>query len=178
MVKSDQIEAALNAALRSEAVAAYEPAIPLNRRSYNCSVNGCAAPAYAGQLCNAHYIRMRNGKDMSQPIRARHIGGKCKECGEPSGGKGGWSLCKRHYRSRRRSILRAAAVELMGGKCLHCEGVFPLAAYDFHHVNSEEKERHPSDMLDASSIRTIAEEIAKCVLLCANCHRVEHSHDR
>lgn len=40
-----------------------------------CSIDNCTNKIYAKGLCNAHYIRKRNGVDMSKPIRAKHYHG-------------------------------------------------------------------------------------------------------
>ena len=62
-------------------------------------------------------------------------------------------------------------IKLMGGRCIDCDKSFPPAVYDFHHLVPETK---------ASSIRLgwkwsrILKEATKCVLLCANCHRIRH----
>jgi hypothetical protein len=47
------------------------------------------------------------------------------------------------------------------------------SAIDFHHI--EEKSENISRMAkDSYSIKKISEEMSKCILLCANCHREEH----
>lgn len=47
---------------------------------------------------------------------------------------------------------------------------------DFHHRNPKEKEHSPAGMLSGLfARRTILREIAKCDVLCANCHRKEHA---
>lgn len=51
-----------------------------------------------------------------------------------------------------------------------------IAALEFHHVNPEEKEfeidiRHFSN----TSLQKLKEEVNKCILLCANCHRELHN---
>ena len=60
------------------------------------------------------------------------------------------------------------------GKCQRC-GFKKAAALDFHHV-WDEKDYSISEMrrngMDLDKIRA---EIDKCILLCANCHRLEHS---
>lgn len=66
-------------------------------------------------------------------------------------------------------------VAAMGGKCRTCGGVFPLAVYDFHHLG--DKDYSPSNLMNNGSIKDIARELSKCVLLCANCHRIEHHVD-
>jgi hypothetical protein len=64
------------------------------------------------------------------------------------------------------------AVALMGGKCNDCGGTFPAPVYDFHHLDPSEKDMNPSDAL--TSVKHWKDEIKKCVLLCANCHRMRH----
>ena len=174
MLTKAQIQDHLESVLKREAAKAYVVSDGKNVRDYNCSVFLCEGKAYAKGLCNAHYIRSRCGGDMSLPIRARHHGKTCSICSSAAGGAGGWGLCKKHYRSKRRNLIRGESVKLMGGKCSHCGGVFPDAAFDFHHLNSSEKESNPSDMIEANSIERISSELSKCILLCANCHRIEH----
>ena len=48
-------------------------------------------------------------------------------------------------------------------------------AIDFHHVNGSTKEITPSRMIrQGYSIERMKTELAKCIPLCANCHRVFH----
>ncbi len=58
-------------------------------------------------------------------------------------------------------------------KCAVC-GESDPACLDFHHLEPSEKENDPSQMMSHSK-KTILEELAKCVCLCANCHRKEHA---
>lgn len=147
--------------------------VPQNARDYGCSHGGCGNVAYAKGLCNAHYIRQRNGVDMDAPIKHRTANKICSECDRPVGGKGGWGLCKTHYRKRRRNAIKAYFVAKMGGHCSHCLGVFPLPAFDFHHLG--DKDDSVSDLISNGSAEAIEAELSKCVLLCANCHRIEHN---
>ena len=68
------------------------------------------------------------------------------------------------------------AIELLGGCCAHCGGIYPPYVYDFHHKNPEEKEFTISEQMLVSTER-FQKEISKCILLCANCHRKEHNKD-
>lgn len=99
----------------------------------------------------------------------------CAECDKDIGRRGGWGRCSCHYRKRRRHAIKAACVELLGGGCTRCGGRFPLAVFDFHH--KEDKEFGISAYTKSCSVDRIAAEIIKCVLLCANCHRLEHCSD-
>lgn len=86
-----------------------------------------------------------------------------------------------------KSVLRAKkwrqnrkkkCVEYLGGICNKCglTTVF-FNVYDFHHEDSEEKELQISHMIHrAHKWKDVKKELDKCVLLCANCHRIIHSH--
>ena len=59
--------------------------------------------------------------------------------------------------------------------CLVC-GVNEPVCLDFHHINGDEKFTEVSKMKYSTySIETIKKEIDKCIILCANCHRMLHS---
>lgn len=163
----------IEAALKLASAALYVPPKLKNQRDYMCRQEGCPNKALSKGLCNAHYIRARTGRDMDVPLQHR-LGGNCSDCGEPVGSKGGWGLCKKHYRVLRRKTIRAVCIEYLGGACKHCSGVFPHVAYDFHHKDPATKEHSPSSMIDNCSVDLIAKEIEGCELLCANCHRIEH----
>ena len=75
------------------------------------------------------------------------------------------------------AIKLAAGCELCGYRAEAC-------ALDFDHLNPENKYRtrtgrlvHVADMVKGEryGLPTILEEISKCRVLCANCHRV-HTH--
>ena len=58
--------------------------------------------------------------------------------------------------------------------CVRCGEAEPCCL-DFHHINPEEKFRIIGGMADRGfSIVKIVAEIAKCEMLCANCHRRFH----
>lgn len=48
------------------------------------------------------------------------------------------------------------------------------ACLEFHHINPQEKDFAIGRMRDKSSWSKLKDEIAKCRVLCANCHRKEH----
>ena len=57
--------------------------------------------------------------------------------------------------------------------CELCGETHP-ACLEFHHVNPDEKRFSISRVNVHLSVRVLRREIAKCRLLCANCHRKEH----
>ena len=66
---------------------------------------------------------------------------------------------------------------LKGGVCTSCGYKYDgtnAAAFDFHHINSNEKEYSPAQILKYSEEK-IQNELNKCILVCANCHRLIHS---
>ena len=58
-------------------------------------------------------------------------------------------------------------------KCTKCGFNHP-AALDFHHVNPAEKENLVSKMVANGCYAAAMEEVQKCIVLCANCHRIHH----
>ena len=116
----------------------------------------------------------------------------CNECEIRLVVNKNWSRCNQkhslyicqpcmNYRSwRSRTMNKVRGIEYLGGKCSHCHGVFHWSMYDFHHPN-------PKDKLDGRNTRSalggragnkwesVREELDRCVLLCSNCHRYEHT---
>lgn len=74
---------------------------------------------------------------------------------------------------RRRRKIRAIAY--MGGSCHACERDGPPALFEFHHWNASEKEFGISETGIPHSWERVVAELAKCVMLCANCHREVHA---
>lgn len=75
-------------------------------------------------------------------------------------------------RNKKQARLKKA-IELLGGCCFKCKQTFDSCVYDFHHKNPEEKEFTIGENMLVSEERFYL-EVSKCVLLCANCHRLEH----
>jgi len=58
-------------------------------------------------------------------------------------------------------------------KCTKCGFDHP-AALDFHHVDPSEKENLVSKLVSNGCFAAAMKEVQKCIVLCANCHRVYH----
>ena len=92
---------------------------------------------------------------------------------------------KRSYRDRaeylkaavakRRKVLRQKAVEYKGGACQLCGYAKCIDALEFHHIDPNTKEFGLSESGMTRSWKRIKNEIEKCILICANCHREEHA---
>lgn len=58
-------------------------------------------------------------------------------------------------------------------KCTKCGFDHP-AALDFHHIDPSEKENIVSNLVSSGCFAAAMEEVQKCIVLCANCHRIHH----
>jgi len=61
-------------------------------------------------------------------------------------------------------------------KCTNCGFSHP-AALDFHHVDRKDK-KSVHMLAQNGNYKSAKEEIKKCVVLCANCHRIHHYEER
>ena len=80
---------------------------------------------------------------------------------------------KRNKESRKRNKEYVNDYKIKNGGCARCGYNKHPCAIDFHHEDSK-KENISRLVKSAASIETIEEEISKCILLCAICHREEH----
>lgn len=91
----------------------------------------------------------------------KRLQGYCKECTAKNLNK----------RSR---TLKEKCVQYKGGCCQTCGYNKCNAALDFHHINPDEKDFNISAALGRKFDDEIKNELDKCIILCANCHREEH----
>jgi hypothetical protein len=62
-------------------------------------------------------------------------------------------------------------------KCAHC-GFNHIAALDFHHEDPSTKEGNAHRFISNGQFARAWEEIKKCIVLCANCHRIHHHKEK
>jgi len=136
-----------------------------------CSIDECPNDSIAKNLCNAHYLRSKKNLDMNKPVQKPKK--NCIECNKPTGNKGGWGRCANHYKMARQRAIKESLIDAMGGCCSMCQQMYPPEVYDFHHLG--DKVEAPSNIIGNGSVEAIANELEKCVLLCANCHRITHA---
>lgn len=67
---------------------------------------------------------------------------------------------------------RSAIVKMKSNPCVDCGGRFHSDAMEFDHRDNEEKVFLISSFGRRVSVERVLQEIAKCDLVCANCHRV------
>ena len=67
-------------------------------------------------------------------------------------------------------------IEGFGGKCQICDYNKSNSALEFHHINPAEKDFSISNFIGngVKPWNDFVNEVAKCILLCANCHREVH----
>lgn len=85
------------------------------------------------------------------------------------------SGAKAHAVVAHRQRRKATAVAHMGGACHGCGRRGPSAIFEFHHLDPATKDFGISEDGNTRSWPRIVAELAKCVMLCANCHREVHA---
>lgn len=86
---------------------------------------------------------------------------QCKKC---------TYICTKKSFDKRKKLFKEYKKTL---KCQRC-GENHIACLDFHHKNPAEKDFQIGVGYCSNSIKRIKEEIAKCDVLCANCHKKLH----
>ena len=81
-------------------------------------------------------------------------------------------------RSKRPNVLRKQAFsdryKLYCG-CQRCGFKESVKALEYHHIDPSQKDNIVSNLIFGNwSLKVIKREIRKCVVLCANCHRIVH----
>ena len=87
-------------------------------------------------------------------------GGRAWECRECVAARGA------RLRGRNRKLIR----EAKDVPCVDCGVQYPLCATDFDHVRG--KKLFGLSEASSYSLQKVKDEIAKCDIVCANCHRV------
>lgn len=130
-------------------------------------------------ICKKNYLVIKSARDR----------GKCKAChlsymhklkeGTIPHNKGkhdpNSKSYSKEYRYKKSNIKlkerRKQAIKLKGNRCFRCQVPnLPIYAYEFHHRAPNEKEKQAL----RGSDKKFFEEMEKCELVCANCHRIIH----
>jgi hypothetical protein len=99
-----------------------------------------------------------------------------------------WSELPEHAKEHRKASVKRfrqnrklRLLEHKGGmKCQCCGYNKPIPdVYEFHHTDPDQKDPNWTKMISNNwRLESMIEEIEKCVVLCANCHREEHASQR
>ncbi len=105
---------------------------------------------------------------------------KCKHHGDTvfsqNSTTGYWQClkCGNDRQNTTNRSLKQRMVDVVNGSCLICGYDGYIGALEFHHVNPATKSFEVNSRCKRSW-DAIIEEIAKCVLLCSNCHKEVHA---
>lgn len=94
----------------------------------------------------------------------RPIAGICKTCFN--------KICIKRWIER-----KLQAIDYKGNECEDCKLHIKNSHYsvfEFHHLDPIQKD-FSWNKLRLKSLNSIRKELDKCILLCANCHRIRHS---
>ena len=81
--------------------------------------------------------------------------------------------------SQKRRDTRDKILKYLGGQCSHCGIEYTgdnAVIFDLHHTDPSEKDFSVSKH-SGRNFEKLKPEVDKCVLLCANCHRLEHKQE-
>jgi hypothetical protein len=76
--------------------------------------------------------------------------------------------------TRQKRESRNELINSMKTECANC-GLTTKAALQFHHTDPSTKLFSISTAKNAVSVQKLLDEIAKCIVLCANCHLILHN---
>lgn len=78
----------------------------------------------------------------------------------------------------KQSLLKTISKELREeNPCIDCGQFYPHYVMDFDHLPGSEKLMDPARLYKTGSISKFLQEIDKCEIVCANCHRIR-THNR
>lgn len=125
--------------------------------------------------CN-RILPLENFRWKNKALNKKHS--RCKDC-EKAAEKARYasdkerreSIINRTYQYKQENINLVNSYKQQG--CCKCGEKRPYVL-DFHHINPQEKDNTIAHMINSSSLENLENEIKKCVLLCANCHREFH----
>ncbi len=150
-----------------------------NRKLKNLCSN-CGVPLNDTKLYRCSTCRKKHNEFGKKSFALLAQKGLCRGCQQPLDGSGNKYFCRkcnhRTHLRRNKHIqdTKKRCIEFLGGKCSVCglETGF-ISVYDFHHKNPEEKELGIRPLLGCVWEK-IEKELIKCILVCANCHRIIH----
>ncbi len=78
----------------------------------------------------------------------------------------------------RKKRLKKQWLEFKGSLSCQMCGENHISALDFHHVEKTSNNRAVNTLVSNYNFKEAYEEVKKCVVLCANCHRKHHHNER
>lgn len=119
-----------------------------------------------------NFYKRKTGK------RAGELYEKCKECMKARGrayyhkNKNRQLNLARNRTNKARALKRKYLVNAKDKPCSDCGVKYPHYVLDFDHKNKNDKIDNIAHLVNRNwSLKKIKEEISKCDIVCANCHR-------
>lgn len=149
------------------------PAGPTHENRYDpltCGVIVCHLRHVSVRTCRIHLA-------VARPIKQ-----SCVDAGHTRrGAPGADSRCRECAAAARRADQRAKKAWVseykLAARCAHCGFADHPEALHLHHLDPAEKDMKVSQLCKRGWSRLRA-EVAKCIVICANCHIVLHANER
>ena len=91
-------------------------------------------------------------------------------------------LCNICKRKSKRLAYRISAANYKNNQCELCglkrNTIDDLEIFDFHHKDKNDKSFELGDNIESRNWEIIKQELDKCMMLCAICHRKQHLYSR
>jgi hypothetical protein len=78
---------------------------------------------------------------------------------------------RRHRAAQRKENAEYLRKVKEADPCIDCKEHYPYYVMDYDHRDETTKKNDVSSIANQLSLKMVKEEIAKCDLVCANCHR-------
>ena len=143
----------------------------MKNKNLSRQVKGSKNPNYKeGNRISGMYSCPKCG--IKRHCEKRNAWRKCMKChvNRPS------NFSRKEWHKQNKLKTKQWAMDYKGGKCVRC-GVsdLPLPCYQFHHIDRNVKEYNPGRLIVGKPNDKLKKELAKCILVCANCHAIiEH----
>lgn len=86
--------------------------------------------------------------------------------------------CQTEATQKRREKIKEMAIDYKGGKCSICGYNKCSDALEFHHLDPSQKDFGIGSKGYTRAWDKVKEELDKCILVCANCHREIHAESK
>ena len=80
--------------------------------------------------------------------------------------------CEKMYEARARQKKKQLIIHAKDVPCMDCGVRYPHYVMDFDHRDRDDKEYNLAAIHKSASVEKLMKEIAKCDVVCANCHRI------
>lgn len=137
-----------------------------------CVVTACEKKHYSLGYCSIHYERYRLGRPLKRPVQVRDGKQGCAvvKCEKKHHALG---YCNTHARTVQYKEKKLQLTIEFGERCADCRKKYPPYVFDFDNLGDPSEHTNLGRLLNLRpSWDRIAKEVAKCDMVCSNCHRM------